>query len=95
MPQALRPPRQAADGSAAQKVAAGLLADTGTRVFFQQAPDQIPDARDLLGLSDVEAALLPDSPADALWRVGDRAAVVQHILGPNDHWTNTDQSMSA
>ena len=88
---------QAADGTAAQKVAAGLLADTGTRVFFQQAPDQIPDAQELLGLSDVEASLLPRlARGRALWRVGERAAVVQHILGPDDHhWANTDSAMAS
>ena len=46
---------QAADGTAAQKLAAGLLGDTGTRIFFQQAPDQVADATELLGLTDEEA----------------------------------------
>ena len=87
---------QAADGTAAQKVAAGLLADMGTRVFFQQAPGEVAEAQSLLGLSDVEAALLPRlAKGRALWRVGDRSAVVQHVVSPRETFTDTDSSMSA
>ena len=88
---------QAADGTAAQKVATGLLADMGTRIFFQQAPDQIADAQTLLGLSDVEAGLLPRlAKGRALWRVGERAAVVEHIVSPAElRFCDTDQAMRA
>ena len=88
---------QAADGTAAQKVAAGLLGDTGTRIFFQQAPDQITDAQELLGLTDVEAQLLPRLVRGrALWRVGERAAVVQHVISPREAaFCDTDQAMVA
>ena len=88
---------QAADGTAAAKVAAGLLADTGTRVFFQQAPDQVDDAQALLGLSDVEAKLLPDlARGRALWRVGERAAIVQHVLSRAEmRFCDTDHAMKA
>jgi hypothetical protein len=87
---------QAADGTAAHKVAAGLLGDIATRVFFQQAPDQVDDARELLGLTDVEASLLPRLVRGrALWRVGERSAVVQHVLGPRDEFCDTDQAMTA
>jgi type IV secretory pathway VirB4 component len=88
---------QSADGTAAQKVAAGLLADTSTRIFFQQSPDQVADAQELLGLTDVEAALLPKLiRGRALWRVGQHAAIVHHILTPEDRRiVDTDSEMAA
>ena len=81
----------------AHKVAAGLLGDTGTRIFFQQAPDQVSDAQELLGLTDVEAQLLPRLiRGRALWRVGERSAVVQHVLSPREAgFCDTDQAMVA
>ena len=86
---------QADDGTAAAKVATGLLADTQTRIIFQQAPDQVGDARALLGLSEVEADLLPRlAKGRALWQVGGRAAVVQHVVADEElAFTNTDQAM--
>jgi hypothetical protein len=88
---------QAADGSAAQKVAAGLLGDTGTRIFFQQAPDQVADATELLGLTDEEARHLPRLvKGRALWRVGEHAAIVHHVLSPAEAAIcDTDQAMAA
>jgi hypothetical protein len=87
---------QSADGTAAHKVAAGLLGDTATRIFFQQAPDQVGDAQELLGLSDVEADMLPRLVRGrALWRVGEHAAVVQHVIGPQETFCDTDQQMTA
>jgi hypothetical protein len=88
---------QADDGTATEKVAAGLLADTQTRIIFQQAPDQIDEARNLLGLTDVEAALLPRLvKGRALWRLGEVGAVVQHVVSAEEHaFTDTDAAMSA
>ena len=89
---------QAADGTAAQKLAAGLLGDTGTRIFFQQAPDQVADATDLLGLTEEEARHLPRLVRGrALWRVGDHAAIVHHVLAPGAEAEicNTDSKMVA
>lgn len=89
---------QAADGSAAQKLAAGLLGDTGTRIFFQQAPDQVADAADLLGLTDEEARHLPRLVRGrALWRVGEHAAIVHHVLSPSEARVicDTDANMAA
>ena len=72
---------QADDGTATSKIAAGLLADTQTRVVFRQAPDQIPGAQRLLGLSDTQAKLLPSlGRGCALWRVGTSAHLVEHVL---------------
>jgi hypothetical protein len=88
---------QADDGTSAAKVATALLADMQTRIIFQQAPDQIPEAQDLLGLSDVEARLLPRLvKGRALWRVADRAAIVHHVVGEEElALTDTDAAMSA
>lgn len=88
---------QADDGTATEKVAAGLLADTQTRIIFQQAPDQVDDARSLLGLTEVEAALLPRLvKGRALWRVGEQGAVVQHVVSAEERaFTDTDASMAA
>ena len=53
-----------------------------TRILFRQSTDQIPEAKSLLGLTDVEAELLPKlAVGRALWRVGDHTAIVQHRIG--------------
>ena len=86
---------QADDGTAVVKAGEGLLADTQTRVFFRQASDQIPDARRLLGLSRTEAALLSQlCRGRALWKIGGRTAVVQHVVGPGEAFCDTDTRMS-
>ncbi len=87
---------QADDGSATAKVAAGLLADTQTRVLFRQSADQVPEARQLLGLSPPEASLLTRLVRGrALWRVGGRSAVVQHAIAPGEAaLCDTDAAMA-
>jgi hypothetical protein len=73
---------QADDGTSTAKIALGLLADTQTRILFRQAPDQAPEARELLGLTGVEADLLTRlTRGRALWKVAGRTAVVQHVVG--------------
>jgi type IV secretory pathway VirB4 component len=86
---------QADDGTATAKVSMGLLADTQTRVIFRQATDQIADARALLGLTATEADLVGRlCRARALWKIGSRTAVVQHVLAPSDRaFCDTDQKM--
>lgn len=86
---------QADDGTATAKVSMGILADTQTRILFRQPADQVPEARDLLGLTEMEAAILPRLVRGrALWRVGDHAAVVQHRIGARE-WPiiDTDRQM--
>ncbi len=87
---------QGADGSERVKQAQGLLADTGTRVVFAQASDQVPDARKLLGLSEVEGEVLPRLPGRgrALWRVGRHGTIVDHLVAPGE-WgiVDTDAAM--
>ena len=86
---------QADDGTATAKVGMGLLGDTQTRVLFRQSSDQVADAVERLDLSAPEAALLPRlTRGRALWKVGDRTAVVQHVLGGRDLY-DTDTRMAA
>lgn len=87
---------QADDGTATAKVGAGLLADTQTRVFFRQSSDQVADAQRLLGLTATEAALLSRlCRGRALWKVGHRTAVVQHVVGRAEAFCDSDQRMAA
>ena len=76
---------QSDDGSAASKVSMWLLADTQTRVVFRQSTDQVREAREMLGLTATEAALLPHLVRGrALWKVGGRSAVVEHVIAPGE-----------
>ena len=70
-----------AEGSRELRLAEGLLADAETKVCYAQPPDQLPQARELLGLTDTEAELLPHLRRGwALWKVGQRSFLVQHRL---------------
>jgi hypothetical protein len=87
---------QADDGTSTAKIALGLLADTQTRILFRQAPDQAPEARELLGLTGVEADLLTRlTRGRALWKVAGRTAVVQHVVGSAEHaFSDTNARMT-
>src|SRR5437667_60956 len=84
-----------AAGTVTAKVAEGLLADTQTRVLFRQSTDQIAQARALLGLTESEAELLPRlAKGRALWRIAGHAAVVAHVIGPDErHLIDTDANL--
>jgi type IV secretory pathway VirB4 component len=70
-----------AEGSREVRLAEGLLADAETKVVYAQSPDQLPQAHELLGLTDTEAELLPHLRRGwALWKVGQRSFLVQHRL---------------
>jgi len=86
---------QADDGTTTAKVSMGLLADTQTRVLFRQASDQLADARALLGLNPRETEVLGRLVRGrALWKVGARTAVVQHVVGPGEtDMCDTDSRM--
>jgi len=71
-----------ADGSAEQRLAEGLLADSETRVIFGQAPSEAEVTRRLLGLTAVEVDLISQLPRGmALWKVGERSFLVEHAVG--------------
>lgn len=85
------------EGSAQQRLAEGLLADAETRVVFGQPPSEVDSARRLLGLTGTEADLLTQLPRGvALWRVGERSFLVEHVLGPAEAaLVDTDEAMRA
>ncbi len=87
---------QTDDGSAAAKVATGLLADTQTRILFRQSEDQMDEAVAMLGLTATEAAILPRlTRGRALWQLPGMNAIVQHRIGSGE-WpiTATDAGLS-
>jgi len=83
-------------GSEQVRLAEGLLADSETRVVYGQPPDEVARAGELLGLSTTEAELLPRLQRGvALWKVGRRSFLVQHVLSPSERaLVDTDQRMS-
>ncbi|KAA0235929.1 MAG: ATP-binding protein [Actinobacteria bacterium] len=86
---------QADDGTATNKIAAGLLADSATKIILRQAPDQLDAAVAHFGLTGPEASIVGQlSRGRALWKLGGRTAVVQHVLGPGEvEITDTDARM--
>ncbi len=84
-------------GSHQVRLAEGLMADTETRVVYGQPPSEVDHARELLGLSDTEAKLLPHLPrGQALWKVGTRSFLVDHRLSEAEAaLVNTDGRMKA
>ncbi len=76
---------QADDGSSTAKIAAGLLADTATKIVMRQAPDQLAEAERWLGLSPKERDLVGHlSRGQALWKVGSRSAVCLHEIAAGE-----------
>lgn len=76
---------QADDGTSTAKIAAGLLADSATKVILRQAPDQVDIAKRHFGLTSPEARIIGQlARGRALWRVGGRTAVVQHLLADGE-----------
>jgi type IV secretory pathway VirB4 component len=84
-----------AQGSQQERVARGLLSDTETKVVYAQPHGEIAATRDLLGLTDTEAALLPQLDRGiALWKVGERSFLVWHRLGSTERaLVDTDSRM--
>ena len=82
-------------GSEAVALARGLLADCSTRIVYGQETDQVSATAAALGLSDVEAGLLPGLPVGrGLWKVGRRSFVVDHVLsGAEQSIIDTDLRM--
>jgi type IV secretory pathway VirB4 component len=88
---------QSDDGTTDAKVAAGLLADIGTRITLRQTPDQLVAARNLLGLGAREAATVGQLVRGrALWKLQGHAAVVHTVLTETERRLfGTDAAMSA
>jgi type IV secretory pathway VirB4 component len=74
-----------AAGSEQVGLAEGLLSDSETRVIYAQPNGEVAAAASLLGLSDTESELIPHlGRGVALWKVGHRSFLVQHLLGPSE-----------
>jgi hypothetical protein len=72
--------------SEARALAAGLLADCSTRITYRQESDQLDVAAATLGLTATERDLLPTlGVGQGLWRVRERAFLVQHQLTAGEH----------
>jgi hypothetical protein len=86
-----------AAGSHQVRLTEGLLADAETRVVYGQPPSEVEAAKELLGLSDTEARILPNLPrGQALWKVGTRSFLVEHRLSPTEAaLVDTDARMQA
>jgi len=68
-------------GSEARALSLGLLADCSTKIIHQQESSEAPHTTSVLGLSITERAQLPDlQRGEGLWRVGQRAFVVRHLV---------------
>lgn len=82
-------------GSRAARIAEGLIADASTRIIYHQDESQVSLTRELLGLSATEARILTQlGPGQALWRVGSRSFVVQHLRSRIERrLTDTDNGM--
>jgi hypothetical protein len=67
--------------SEARALALGLLADCSTKIIYQQETSEAPHTAQVLGLSVTERAELPGlQRGEGLWRVGQRAFVVRHLV---------------
>lgn len=85
-----------AAGSEQVGLASGLLADSETRVVYAQSPGEVAAAGEPLSLSPTEAELLPQLRRGvALWKVGQRSFLVQHVVGPDERsLVDTDAAMT-
>jgi hypothetical protein len=87
---------QADTGSSAAKVAEGLLGDVQTRIVFRQATDQLALTGSAMQMNSKLVELLPRlTRGRAVWNVAGRWAVVQHVIGAHETFTDTDQAMVA
>ena len=76
---------QAADGTAESKIAAGLLADTATKIVLRQAHDQLDATQKALGLTQRERTWVGQlAKGRALWLLGEHRAIVQHHLAASE-----------
>lgn len=84
-----------AAGSSQEKLAAGLLADSETRVIFGQPPSEAQETGRMLGLGATEVDLISQLPRGiAIWRVGGRSFLVEHLVGEDERvLVDTDGAM--
>ncbi len=85
-----------AEGSAQQKLADGLLADSETRVVFGQPPSEAAETAALLRLTRTETDLISGLPRGvALWKLGNQSFLVEHAVGEREReLVDTDAAMN-
>jgi len=72
-------------GSEARALALGLLADCSTKIIYAQESGEATKTGTSLGLSSTEVAQLPELVrGEGLWRLGERAFVVRHVMTPGE-----------
>lgn len=70
-----------ADGTRAQLLAKGLLADTGTRIIYRQPEDELPLLRSSFRLTSQQShQVITAGDGEALWNVGQHSYAVRHDL---------------
>lgn len=73
------------DASKHHKLAEGLLADSETRVCFAQPASEVAATAALVGLNSTESEALAHLPRGvALWKVGDRSYLVEHLVSASE-----------
>lgn len=84
-----------AEGSREARIVEGLIADSGTKVFFLQPPDQRPVLRSKAGLSETETQLTMSlRVGEALWVVGETSELVQARMSERERELSfTDEQM--
>ncbi len=56
-------------------------------MVYQQASNEFPALRELLQLTDREVAAISGlSPGVALWKVGQRSFLVEHLVSEAERW---------
>ncbi len=82
-------------GSEQRSLAAGLLADSETRIVYAQPAGEVEASIELLDLSPVEADLINRlGRGVALWKVGGHSSLVRHVLSPSERrLVDTDSAM--
>ena len=77
-------------GSEQVQLARGLLADSETRVIHSLRPEEVEATGALLGLSKSEVEVIGSlSRGCALWKAGQRSAVVEHRFSRTERWMVT------
>ncbi|MDQ6794336.1 MAG: hypothetical protein M3067_05890 [Chloroflexota bacterium] len=84
-------------GSEQRAIARGLIGDAGTHVVYRQQTGNMPLTRELLGLTDQEARLVPTLERGiALWHVGEHRFVVEHRRSAvEEAFTETRRAVAA
>jgi hypothetical protein len=79
-------------GTEAASLAESLIADTGTVVMYRQKTQQLDLCRAYFGVNDAETRWLTRlHPGQALWKIGNRAHLVQHLRSATEAaFTNTE-----